>query len=32
MEPEGSLQFLQQPPVDPILSHMNPLHMLTLYF
>jgi hypothetical protein len=26
MEPEGSVQYSQQPPLLPILSHMHPVH------
>jgi hypothetical protein len=32
MEPEDLLSCSQGPPVDHILSHMNPVHTSTPYF
>jgi hypothetical protein len=32
MEPEGLLSCSQEPTTGPILSQMNPVHILTTYF
>jgi hypothetical protein len=32
MEPEVSLPYSEDPPLDPILSKMIPVHTLTPYF
>ena len=32
METEGSLPFWQEQPLDPILSNVQTVHILALYF
>jgi len=32
MEPEGSLYVHKNPPLDPLLSHMNPVHNFLFCF
>jgi hypothetical protein len=32
MKPEASLSSSQSPPLDPLLSQMNPVHILKLHF